>query len=203
MKLVNLRCDSCNAQLEVDLDNLMTYCPYCGRKLLIDIDHIDEILKEKEKTRRAQDQSQENMFREQEQTKRAKMEHEYKEQAEKRDNKQFLICICALLFLCFIPWMYLEISEWFGKINHAQQNEVQISISSDEIDGKTYENIKDILKSDGFENIKIVPVDDIFFGLLVKEGEVKSVTINGHDTFSKGDWFSADANIVVEYHTKS
>lgn len=202
MKLVNLRCDSCNAQMEVDLDNLMTYCPYCGRKLLIDVDHIDDVLKEKEKTKRNQDQSQENMFREQEQTKRTQIEYEYKEREDKREHRLTLIVIILplLALLALAGWSGFQ--EYIEKYNHQQQNEVQISISASETENRHYGEIVEILQSDGFENITVVSVDDLILGLLAKEGEIKSVTINGHNDFSKGDWFPIDANIIIEYHTK-
>jgi DNA-directed RNA polymerase subunit RPC12/RpoP len=49
MKLVKLTCDNCNGQLEIDLDHIQAYCPYCGQKLLIDSNNIDAIIAERDK----------------------------------------------------------------------------------------------------------------------------------------------------------
>lgn len=52
MKLIPLSCQSCGAQLNLNLQKLIAYCPYCGCKLLIDIEQLGTILSEKEKTQR-------------------------------------------------------------------------------------------------------------------------------------------------------
>ena len=33
MKTVKLVCPSCSAEMEVDEEKLLLYCPYCGKKL--------------------------------------------------------------------------------------------------------------------------------------------------------------------------
>lgn len=49
--IIHLKCQNCGAALDLDMDNLIAYCPYCGRKLLFDIDQLGNILIEKEKTK--------------------------------------------------------------------------------------------------------------------------------------------------------
>ena len=51
MKLVEMKCNNCNASLNIDLDNLQAFCPFCGQKLMIDFDQLASLLKEKEKTK--------------------------------------------------------------------------------------------------------------------------------------------------------
>ena len=36
MKLINLKCPECGAQLKVDPNREFVYCEYCGTKLLLD-----------------------------------------------------------------------------------------------------------------------------------------------------------------------
>lgn len=36
MKLINLKCPECNAQLKVDPSREFIYCEYCGTKILLD-----------------------------------------------------------------------------------------------------------------------------------------------------------------------
>lgn len=52
MKLKQMTCQNCGGTIELDFDHLISYCPYCGSKLMIDIANIDEVLKEREKTKR-------------------------------------------------------------------------------------------------------------------------------------------------------
>jgi DNA-directed RNA polymerase subunit RPC12/RpoP len=51
MNIIKMKCSNCGADLELDLDHLMIYCPYCGEKLLIDVGNYDNVLVEKEKTK--------------------------------------------------------------------------------------------------------------------------------------------------------
>ena len=53
MRFVELTCNSCGAALNVDIDGLQAYCPYCGKKLLFDLDQMELILAEKERTKRS------------------------------------------------------------------------------------------------------------------------------------------------------
>ena len=50
-RLMNMKCQNCGANLNLDLDHLMAYCPYCGEKLLVDIEQLGSVLIEKEKTK--------------------------------------------------------------------------------------------------------------------------------------------------------
>lgn len=51
INIVHLKCQNCGADLNIDMNNFIAYCPYCGQKLLFDVDQIGNILFEKEKTK--------------------------------------------------------------------------------------------------------------------------------------------------------
>ena len=81
MKIVNAKCKNCGAELNIDPDKTMLFCPYCGTKLLI-IDG-DEV-----KTERARADAYRDVELAREETKREKnrQEHEReKEMIEKGD----------------------------------------------------------------------------------------------------------------------
>ena len=80
---------------------------------------------------------------------------------------------------------------------HILNNELQITTSSEELIGQNYEDIVQIFKSIGFQNINPVGNDDLVLGILNKEGTVESVTINGNSNFEEGDWFPANAIIKI------
>ena len=46
-----MTCDKCGANLDVDLEHLQAYCPYCGAKLLIDVSQMADIINKKEQTK--------------------------------------------------------------------------------------------------------------------------------------------------------
>ena len=51
---IELTCSKCGGSLNFDLDNMQSFCPYCGEKLLIDTSQLGMILSEKEETKRLQ-----------------------------------------------------------------------------------------------------------------------------------------------------
>ena len=69
MKMRSMKCNNCGASLELDIDNLISYCPFCGNKLMFDVEQIEEIIKEKERTKQIFKQ-------EEEKTKRVQLEKE-------------------------------------------------------------------------------------------------------------------------------
>ena len=54
MDKIELKCNSCNAPLTLNIKKLSMYCPYCGSKLMFYADDINKILLEREKTRQAE-----------------------------------------------------------------------------------------------------------------------------------------------------
>ena len=103
MQLINLQCHNCGAQLEINLDHLKAFCPYCGQKLMIDFDQLGQVLAEKEKTTR-------HVNTEQQKTQRLQMEYDYKEREDKRNNKVFgkiMIGGVAIMVAMYI-WLTID-----------------------------------------------------------------------------------------------
>ena len=90
MKIHTMKCVNCSASLDVDIDNLIAFCPYCGQKLLFDVQQLSEILKEREHTKQV-------FKHEDEVTRRAQMQH---------DEKITNISIKAKsIFLVILAWI--------------------------------------------------------------------------------------------------
>ena len=51
MKFVKAECQKCHAPLEIDLDNLISKCPYCGGQYVIDSNKLVDVIKQKESTK--------------------------------------------------------------------------------------------------------------------------------------------------------
>lgn len=66
--------------LDLDLDNLIAYCPYCGNKILIDVEQLVELLTEREKTKQ---QAQEQRYL----LEKAKLEAEQRVRSEKKEAR--------------------------------------------------------------------------------------------------------------------
>ena len=196
MKLIKLKCNNCNAPLEVDIDNLIAYCPYCRQKLLFDLDQMERVLAEKEQTKRAREKTK----RSEEVTKRVQIKHEYENKKGRRDDIIIILCILTSLIGCillFALWFY---SDYCEKQEHQEKNEIQVLVSSKDLKNESVENAKDILKNCGFQYVSTTNKEDLVFGIFSKEGEIESITINGNKKFSKGDWFPTDAVVVITYH---
>lgn len=95
MKFMDLKCQHCDADLKLDLDNLQAFCPYCGSKLLIDIEKLSDVFKEKERTKQV-------IEKEEHITKRKELEYNYKKEKEKSDFRQFLIVEGACFGILFL-----------------------------------------------------------------------------------------------------
>ena len=188
---MNLNCQNCNGTIDIDIDDMQAYCPYCGKKLLFDVDQMKRIL-----------EGSERIIRAQERTKRAKLELEYREKKEKRENSTaFRIMIGSVIsvFLCILILFILGEME---NREHKSKNEIRVSISSQDLTKSSCEDALQALKSAGFENIELIENNDIILGIMSKENSVESVSINGDSDFSENDWFPMDAVVRITYHAK-
>lgn len=82
-------------------------------------------------------------------------------------------------------------------------NEVKATSSASDYKYKDYRDVVTSLEDAGFTNIKTEPVYDIYFGFLVSESELKAVTVDGKSSFSKGDIFQRDAEVIITYHSSA
>ena len=81
-----------------------------------------------------------------------------------------------------------------------EKGQIQMSEGSSDFSGN-YIEVIDKLKGIGFNNIKIKPIYDIYFGVFAKEGDTSSVSINGNKDFKRGDIFSSQDEVIVAYHS--
>lgn len=94
MRLRKMKCENCGATLELNLDHLQAFCPYCGQKLYIETAQLGRIVAEKEKTKRT-------VVVEENYTKRQSMayEHESKEKDKERKDSRFTFLILIAMML--------------------------------------------------------------------------------------------------------
>lgn len=78
-----------------------------------------------------------------------------------------------------------------------------IGKTEDDFDDLQYTEAVSYLMEKGFSNVRLLRANDIrWYSVLHSEGDVKSITINGKDTFTETDLFGFDSEIVIVVHTK-
>ncbi len=103
----------------------------------------------------------------------------------------------GLIFLCY----KMDSNEKEDTERHLRRNEISVPMSSSAFEKEDYKTVEKALRSAGFEDIELVGKGDLITGWITKENSVDKVYINGDCTFKEGDWFPADAEIVISYHS--
>lgn len=78
---------------------------------------------------------------------------------------------------------------------------IKMESKSSKMIGENYHDVTSNLESLGFTNIEWRRANNLQIGLLKKEGDIASISIDGYSEFSKGDVFSYDAPIVMVVNT--
>ena len=76
-----------------------------------------------------------------------------------------------------------------------------VPMSSKEAKGSNYKDVHKAFKNAGFMNITNKIEYDILFDWFTKDGEVKSVVVDGDKKFDAGDEYKLNSNVVITYHT--
>lgn len=83
-----------------------------------------------------------------------------------------------------------------------KDTEIRIDFNLKDYKGKNYEEVVAELKNKGFNNVQGENLQDVFLGVVNKEGKIEKVTINGSSDYKVGDWIDSQAEIVITYHGK-
>lgn len=83
-----------------------------------------------------------------------------------------------------------------------RHKKIQLQYNSSDLLGRNVDDVETLLHNQAFNNIKIVPIKDIYVGSPYSTGQVEHVVIQGNSHFGKGEQIPYDAEIVVTYHEK-
>lgn len=182
MKTVNLTCQNCGANLDVK-DNI-AFCSYCGAKLVID---------DGNKTITYRDEAR---IRENERKEKVRLQElEYEDKKEKRGNKIGLICGLGIpLFIILAILLGFGINKWASQV----QDKICAGYYDDYI-GENYEAVVEQFEEMGFTNIITVDLEDSGLAFW-NDGKVKSVSIDGNDSFENINYFYPDDKVIIKYH---
>lgn len=99
---------------------------------------------------------------------------------------------------CFSEKVSVE-TLYVDRLTTLAEGEVKMDVSVSDYEYQNYSVVEASLRSLGFTNIKYNILYDIIWGV-TENGEVKSVSIGGNSSFTRGCVFSADDEIVITYH---
>lgn len=85
----------------------------------------------------------------------------------------------------------------------ANDGKIAIPESSSEFEGENYKDVVTRLESAGFTNIETEGLGDLITGFFHKDGDVKTVSVNGSTSYSSHQRFSPGVQIVIRYHSYS
>lgn len=186
VKVRELKCKVCLGTLEFNKEDRILFCPYCDYK---------EIIPEDPEVARQRIRSE--TYKE---AQRLKNEHELKKkqleyEKEKRDDKKSMIMIIMLISLILLCILGMYASD------KTSEGEIRVPSSAKSYEGENYKDVMTELQKKGFTNIETEELDDLITGIITKEGEVESVSIDGVTDFEDGDRFPDDAEVRIIYHT--
>lgn len=107
---------------------------------------------------------------------------------------------CVFFILENEDYDHFDVKSFLGKWE-VREGEVAVPASSFDFKYENFEDVTKKLEGAGFTNITTSILYDIIWGWTA-EGEVDSVSIDGKDSYDKGEMFSKDAPIVITYHMK-
>lgn len=88
-----------------------------------------------------------------------------------------------------------------GGNSNKHEGEAKMPSGSSVQKGRDYNKVLDDFKSKGFNNIKTEKLEDLITGFITKDGEVEEVSVGGDVDYSADEWISADAEVIIKYHT--
>lgn len=214
VEFISVKCPSCGADLSVEHGRGITYCNYCGTKIMIqnDREHVYRSIDEA----RIKEVESEQLLR----LRELEIEEKDKERERKTRYVAFGIAFAFLLGGAFIA-IFNETAGMFGiliammiaayTIPFSQKkkrrilsndHQVQISDKMSRWQDKNYNTISMLFRTAGFVNVTEIPLHDLNMFNQMKNGQIEEVMINGEDDFDEGDIFSKDAKVMITYHCK-
>ena len=199
MKMIKMTCTNCGAGLDIDIDNLIAFCPHCGQKLLFDMDQMEIILAARERTKQVQLQEETKRLQATEARKRMELAEEIEDRKRKRKLRNRAIAIVILIFFIIAGPLLSQTND----DDRRKDGYVQPPHDAAALINEEYQDVELMFKDAGFESITLVPRNDISADKISENGKVISVSIQGETHFSQSTWVQKDARVEIRYHSIS
>lgn len=105
-------------------------------------------------------------------------------------KKLLSLCIAILMVFCIA-----------GCSSEGHEGQAKTPSGSGIQHGRDYQEVYEQFKENGFTNIQFEVLDDLITGWLTKDGEVESVSVDGDTDYSADEWYPADVEVIITYHT--
>ena len=215
LQFIAVKCPECAADLSIEEGRTTAYCTYCGAKIMINNENEYIYRRVDEARIREAEIERELMLKE--------LEIQDKEFSRRRVIRTAGFIIALVFVLVGIPltllgeigYMLLSIGLCIGSCvlafggndnrkrrRYLRPNEAVITQDMLYFEEKNYNSVAALFRSNGFTNVETIPLHDLTFLSVRKNGQVEEVTINGSSSFSDGDVFSKSAKVIVTYHSK-
>ena len=221
-KMVPVICSQCGGKIEVDPSQEMSVCEYCGTSFLVEkaihnyevqnarIEHVESVNINK---RGAVEsvfnfiEGQQNRKQQKIDEEKRRLEEERRIQEEKRKktidqivNPKYRKRNLSILGVFVIVILIFSI---IGATREtpSHEGEAKTPSGSSIQKGRDYKAVMNDFEDAGFVNIKTEILDDLITGWITKDGEVKSVSVDGDEDYSPDDWYPNDVEVIITYHT--
>lgn len=105
-----------------------------------------------------------------------------------------------LISLCMVMAIIFSITSCTGYYED-REGQARTPSGSRIQHGRNYQEVYEEFEISGFTNIKLEAIDDLIVGWFTKDGEVESVSVDGNPDYSPDDWYQADVEVIIFYHT--
>jgi len=182
MKLIELKCKSCGAILQVNEELKNVSCNYCGQNFIMDNEKKEYIINKNINIHKRYTNDADVI--------RAKNET-------RKDNKEFRETMIGIiggigipLFIIISIVIGLSINKWVA------QSEGKISAGYyRDLLGKDYETVEAHFEAAGFTNIELIDLNDFW-----NKGKVETISVGGDTSFESMDYFSPETKVVISHH---
>ena len=225
--MTTVKCPECGANLQIDERRQQAFCTYCGAKIILTNEN-EYIYRTIDEAGVAQAETDRMIRLRELELEEAQQKHN--ERIRNLLIILWIVAIVAVVILCLFVWLTskddlggitaLDILGFVGgpviaggaflifKVLPDRELDkktfkaggIRITKSIEPITQQNYMTVQSALISAGFTNISCVNMHDVRLGLLQKNGEVESLTVNGERIFSGGRVFMPDASIIITYH---
>ena len=187
MKMKSLKCPSCGASIEVDIQGRNSvFCSYCGQQIQLD-DEKREFTYNKNvnvtKTIHKRYTDDADVIR---------------AQTEAKENKNALITFAAIMgALALIAALRLGVP---ALIKAGNENAGNISAGYyQDLVGEDYKTVEAHFRAAGFTNIELIDLNDSGIAFW-NEGKVETISVGGDTSFDSLDFFAPNTKVVISYH---
>lgn len=207
IKVNNIKCPACGADLTVEEGRTQCFCSYCGTKVIITNENeyvyrnIDEAKVKQAETDRII------------KLKKLELIEKNKSIRVKAYIVLGIIAIISFLIGGLFDFAWFLFIGLFAIIGIAYLFLFNVEHNNDDFDGEiripseignyqslSYQSVVAILKNAGFTNIECISLHDLRAGIIYKPNTVKSISINGRP-FTLITKYSPNAKIVITYHS--